>query len=97
MEAIIVNEEKCIGCGLCEKDCPAGCIHVEGGKAKVRAGGCLECGHCYAICPEGAVTMANYDCRDEAVVEMTELSSDTLLAAMKSRRTVRQFTDQPVE
>jgi len=28
---------------------------------------------------------------------MTELPSDTLLAAMKSRRTVRQFTDQAVE
>ena len=39
----------------------------------------------------------NYDCKDEAVVPMTELPSDTLLAAMKSRRTVRQFTDQAVE
>ena len=97
MEAILVNEEKCIGCGLCEKDCPASCIYVEGGKAHVRKGGCLECGHCYAVCPEGAVTMAGYDCKDEAVVPMTELPSDTLLTAMRSRRTIRQFRDQPVE
>ena len=97
MGPILVNEEKCIGCGLCEKDCPASYIYVSGGKARVRTGGCLECGHCYAICPEGAVTMTGYDCRDEAAVPMTELPADTLLAAMKSRRTVRQFEDRAVE
>lgn len=97
MNPISVNEAKCIGCGLCEKDCPASYIYVEGGKAHVKTGGCLECGHCYAICPEGAVTMTGYDCRDEAVVPMTEVTADNLLDAMRSRRTIRQFTDQPVE
>lgn len=41
--------------------------------------------------------MTNYDFPEEAAVPMTELPSNTLLAAMKSRRTVRQFTDQAVE
>ena len=41
--------------------------------------------------------MTNYDCPKEAAVPMTEIPSDTLLSAMKSRRTVRQFTDQAVE
>ena len=30
---IIINEEKCIGCGLCAKDCPAARIRVDEGKA----------------------------------------------------------------
>ena len=97
MGPILINEEKCIGCGLCVKDCPSSFLYLENGKACTNTGGCLECGHCYAICPQGAVTMTNYDCIDEAAVPMTELPSDTLLAAMRSRRTVRQFTDQPVE
>ncbi|MBQ6150201.1 MAG: nitroreductase family protein [Mogibacterium sp.] len=97
MNPIIINEEKCIGCELCAKDCPSSYLYIENGKAHTKTGGCLECGHCYAICPQGAIRLLNYDCKDEAAVPMTELPSDTLLAAMKSRRTVRQFTDQAVE
>ncbi|MBR3125513.1 MAG: nitroreductase family protein [Mogibacterium sp.] len=97
MNPIVVNEEKCIGCELCVKDCPSSYLYIENGKAHTNTGGCLECGHCYAICPQAAITMTNYDCPEEAAVPMTELPSDTLLAAMKSRRTVRQFTDQAVE
>lgn len=97
MNPICINEEKCIGCELCVKDCPSSYLYIENGKAHTNTGGCLECGHCYAICPQGAVKMANYDCTEETVVPMTEIPADTLLAAMKSRRTVRQFTDQAVE
>lgn len=97
MNPIIINEEKCIGCGLCAKDCVSSYLYIEGGKAHTNKGGCIECGHCYAICPQGAVTMAGYECKDEAVVPMTEIPADTLLTAMRSRRSIRQFTDQPVE
>ena len=97
MAFIAIDEEKCIGCSLCVKDCPGSCLSVENGKAQARQIGCIQCGHCYAICPQGAVRMTEYDCIDEPVVSMTELDSSTLLAAMRSRRTIRQFTDQPVE
>ena len=94
---IIINEEKCIGCSLCVSDCPNACICMEKGKARFGGSGCIECGHCYAVCPQGAVRMADYKCEDEPVVPMTEIYSDTLLSAMKSRRTIRRFTDQAVE
>ncbi len=97
MNSIIINEEKCIGCSLCVNDCPGSCLYLESGKAHVYKSGCIECGHCYAICPKGAVTMAGYDCKEEPVVPMTVLDSETLLAAMRSRRTIRHFTGQPVE
>ena len=97
MNTIKINEEKCIGCSLCVKDCPNSYLYLENGKAHTNGTGCIECGHCYAICPQNAVSIKGYPCKDEAVVPMTEIDSDTLLAAMKSRRSIRHFTSQPVE
>ncbi|MBQ8668132.1 MAG: 4Fe-4S binding protein, partial [Lachnospiraceae bacterium] len=96
-KAIIIDEEKCIGCSLCINDCPNSYLYLENKKAHTHESGCIECGHCYAICPQGAVRMGNYDCMDEAVIPMTELDSDILLQAMRSRRSIRHFTKQPVE
>lgn len=41
--------------------------------------------------------MTDYECEDEPVVTMTAIGSDTLLAAMKSRRTIRCFMSGEVE
>lgn len=47
--------ELCIGCGLCTKVCPAGCIHIEGKRA-VRSGeNCQACMACVHVCPETAI------------------------------------------
>ncbi len=97
MSPIVIDENKCLGCGLCVSDCPDACIHLENGKAYADSAGCMECGHCFAICPECAVRMTGYDCATGPVVPMTRIDSDTFLAAIKSRRSVRQFTDRPVE
>ncbi len=97
MDPILINREKCVGCSLCVYDCPNDCLRLEDGKARFVKPACIACGHCYAICPQGAVRMTDYDCEDEPAVPMTALDSDTLLAAMRSRRTVRHFTQQPVE
>ena len=95
--AISVDESKCIGCSLCVDDCPNSLLYLESGKAHSRKSGCIECGHCFAVCPQHAIRMNNYDFDDIPVTPMTDIDSERLLSAMKSRRSVRQFKNIPVE
>jgi NAD-dependent dihydropyrimidine dehydrogenase PreA subunit len=53
----VVDEQKCVGCGLCEQVCPFGAIKVneESGVAWVDAKMCYGCGVCSRNCPENAL------------------------------------------
>ncbi len=41
----------CIGCKICEKNCPADAIHVEGSVAVIDQSKCTHCGICAEKCP----------------------------------------------
>lgn len=88
---IQIDDSKCVGCGICVSDCVNGRLYIENGKAALKDSGCIGCGHCYAVCPNHAVTIGGYPDSDERTVSMTEIDSDILLAAMKSRRSIRHF------
>ena len=60
---VVIDREKCIGCGLCAADCPAEKLTVTDGKA-VYTPGCIQCGHCVAVCPRAAVSIPEYDMAD---------------------------------
>ncbi len=56
----------CISCGLCEINCPADCIILEGNKRKKTAPTkfeldllkCIYCGMCVEACPVDAIRMS---------------------------------------
>jgi heterodisulfide reductase subunit A len=56
----VVDEEACIGCGLCEEICPYGAPRIEDGKSMIREVLCRGCGSCAAECPKRAITMRHY-------------------------------------
>jgi len=97
MNRIIIDNEKCIGCGLCVKDCVCSHLSLTDQHASAAEAGCIECGHCFAICPTNAIKITGYDCNEESIVSMTEFDSDKLLSAMKSRRSIRQFKAKTIE
>ncbi|MCR5584404.1 MAG: 4Fe-4S binding protein [Lachnospiraceae bacterium] len=56
-QIIHIDEEKCIGCGICANACHEGAIEMVNGKAKlVRENFCDGFGDCLPACPTGAIT-----------------------------------------
>lgn len=52
--AVIINKEKCIGCGVCVTTCPFGAISLQDGKAVISLA-CTQCGACVDVCPVKAI------------------------------------------
>ena len=53
-----VEEEKCIGCGMCIDVCPQGVLNLPNGKVQiVNRDACMECGACAQNCPAEAITV----------------------------------------
>ena len=50
-----VDQEKCVGCGVCISSCPVDAISMENDKATVRQDKCIFCGECFSACPQGAI------------------------------------------
>ena len=68
---IEIDEDKCVGCGLCAEACHEGAIGMVDGKAKLlRDDYCDGLGDCLPACPTGAITFVEREALayDEAAV-----------------------------
>ena len=56
MSKITIQEEKCKGCGLCQKHCPVEAIEGQGREKRViNQEKCIKCGTCLTNCPFKAI------------------------------------------
>jgi ferredoxin len=101
---IIIDAEKCNGCGLCVSVCKDLSLAIENKKA-VKSNsslfGCIGCGHCMAICPEGAIEISGRELNPADLFDLPgkdgTASYEQLLALLQRRRSIREFTDREVE
>ena len=58
----VVDEQKCIKCGMCVYECPREIIIKNEGQAPmIRFDECIGCGACHAVCPVQAISMEPVD------------------------------------
>ncbi|MFA7348581.1 MAG: nitroreductase family protein [Desulfurivibrionaceae bacterium] len=89
-----IDEERCIQCGECALECPAGVIAMDGYPKMTNDRGCFQCQHCLAVCPTAAVSILGKD--PEASTELKGNLPDPaqLATLIKGRRAVRRYQEQ---
>ena len=60
--AVIIDRNKCKGCGFCVKACAASCLELKDKKCRMVLDlpFCMSCGDCVAICPEDAIELTEF-------------------------------------
>jgi len=77
---MVVNHEKCTGCGQCSDVCPEMASTLSNDKAQIELAKCIGCGECLTVCPEKAIGM-NWETELPALIErMTEYAYGTAKA-----------------
>ena len=103
MSPFSIDAEKCNRDGICVKACPTAVIELSASDelpapVKDFEDYCLACGHCVAVCPTGAFSLdwlKTGECTP--ISKEFVLSRDQAEQFLRSRRSIRNFKDKPVE
>jgi MinD superfamily P-loop ATPase len=53
---IVIDQEKCVGCGVCHEACSKGLMYVKSCKTHIKSG-CDACGACIKFCICSAISI----------------------------------------
>lgn len=98
---ICIDENKCIGCGLCAHACQEGAIGMVDGKARLlREDYCDGLGNCLPACPSNAITFVEREAPafDEAAVRASQQKAAQTAQDGCPGQKIRQFnTREPAD
>ena len=98
MSRITVDKSLCIQDGACVEVCPSQALALdqEGFPGDVPDSWCILCGHCVAVCLCNAIAHAEMP-EESFLPAAKELPAPALMDGfLMSRRSIREFEDQPV-
>lgn len=91
-----VNQDLCVGCGICVDECPVQAItqQEEDQKAVINEAECIRCGKCHDVCPQEAVRHDSERIPQEvrANIEKTE----SLLEHFQTPQERREFFERMI-
>lgn len=97
---VIINEETCIGCGLCAKVCTKKILKMNYKKVEVvdyPDWGCCQCGLCMSACPTQSIQVAGLNYDEFITLPKKEVDFTSLEKMLSSRRSIRNFKETSVE
>ena len=98
MISFTVQQDLCISCGLCARDCPNGIISLKDDYPVVsNEEKCLRCGHCLAVCPQGAISVLGRHPSGSTPLQDTLPNPTRLETLIKGRRSVRHYKEKDVD
>lgn len=77
-----IDEEKCVGCGVCVDNCSVDAIDIEAGKASINDK-CIGCAKCISVCPHGAVNIPWHGASSE---EAQKRAAEYAFGAVKDKQ-----------
>lgn len=93
-----VDEEKCVSCGMCVKDCLHGALAMgENVPYMARPNHCLRCQHCLAVCPAGALSVLERGPARSLPLAGHLPEASTLETLIKGRRSIRNYARRDVD
>ena len=100
VQTIIIDAAKCRRDGICVNICPVGIFQGALSQVPVVDAGlsaaCIKCGHCAAACPGNAITVEGLAADDYQAYPARIASLQELGSLVLSRRSIREFKDEPV-
>lgn len=96
---LLIDAQRCIGCGECVQDCPVGILTLESGQPEVipeRKEHCIACQHCLAVCPTAALSIFGVDPDKSLPLPEGLPEQSQMERLLLGRRSVRRFKPDPV-
>ena len=93
----MIDEKKCIQCGLCALDCPMGVITMDKPPRLTKEKHCIRCQHCLAVCPTGALSILGKNPADSTPLKGNLPDPEKLSVLMRGRRSVRSYKEEDVD